>query len=131
MNKRDLDWAVASIVLEHEVTDENLHEVPKYSSSIEKAWELVEWMMKRGVCRISNGDGDSFDVGFFSFGWELFDHEKEYNAATITVYPDKRESFEESFATAICYAAITVVDKSAADAWKRWVRRGDDEVSGM
>lgn len=37
------------------------------STNIADAWEVVEVLFRRGMVRISNGDGDSCDVDFFPF----------------------------------------------------------------
>ena len=73
---------------------ECIYFVNHYSRSMGAAWDVAEEMMKNGICRISNGDGDSCDVDFWPYGSLNGGNWKQVNVT------------EETFPLAICRAAL-------------------------
>jgi hypothetical protein len=66
--------------------------IPHYSTDIAAAWEVAEWLFKRGLTRITNGDGDSCDVDHVPLG-----------LVPVTRFADVSA---ETFPLAICRAAL-------------------------
>jgi hypothetical protein len=72
---------------------------PHYSKDDYAAWEIFVWLCERGICRLSNGDGDSCDVDFIAYGQPVND----LGSAHIT---------ENSFALALCGALLLATTKA-------------------
>lgn len=72
---------------------------PEYSTDIEAAWKVVEWLDKRGLIQICNGDGDSWDARFLAYG-------------ILQPFQPPKSSFAsaETMPLAICRAALLTVN---------------------
>ncbi len=70
-----------------------------YSDNIGDAMVAFLWLCERGICQISNGDGDSCDVDFSPYGLAMSD--VEYKGAHVT---------EDTFPLAICRAVLLAVE---------------------
>lgn len=80
--------------------------LPRYSTDISAAWEVVELLDKHGIVRISNGDGDSRDCAFMPYIPAPYG---EYSFASVSIEGG-------SFPEAICRAAlIATLDKTMED----------------